>query len=420
MATIRSPKLGLGVICVFVLAVGVWNVLHYPPGEGYDAAKHFAYADGLIPHLRLPHGTGEYYTPPGFYAVAGTLDLIAKQLGVGDPHRAGMAVNILFLLGTVLLVWRIALELWPGRARAALGATAFVAFSAVTVKAEAMFHPETMSMLLVTLGLWCCIRTFSDRRYAVALGLALGAAQLVRAFSLWAVPAFVVALLIGRRRREAATVICLAVLIPLPWYIHQTIEYGTPLPFNVKAPAKPVWDRQPARFYVDPDIPQIFTEPYRPHQTELFLPTLYTEMWGDYYGAWVWEGKGTPPTRVRHQLQLQSLIGFLPTVLAIGGWLMLLVRSRRNPPVMAVALLPLIGILAYLYFAVSYPTNDGDTIKATYMLTTTAGWALGFGYAIGRLRGHAGEVVMGLLTVSALAELPFLIWGSHWSWGSML
>jgi hypothetical protein len=420
VAAFRLPKLWLGAICLFVVVLGAWNVLHYPPGEGYDAAKHIAYADGLIPGLHLPaKGIGEYYSPPGYYAVAGTLDWVAKGLGVGAPQRAGMAVNILFLLGTVLLVWQIARDLWPGRARLAIAAAAFIALSAVTVKAETMFHPETMAMFLVTLALWCCIRTFSDRRYAFALGIALGAAQLVHAFSLWAVPAAVVALLVGQRRREAAIVLCLAALIPAPWYVHQTIEYGTPLPFNVKPPPKPVWERQPLRFYVDPDIPQILTKPYRPHQTELFLPTLYTEMWGDYYGAWVWEGRGTPTTTVRHELQLQSLLGLLPTLLAIGGWLVLLAKSLPSPPRLSVALLPLLGIVAYLGFAVSYPTDDGDTIKATYMLTTIPGWALGFGYALDRLRGRAGLLALSLLALCALAELPFLVWGSHWNWGSI-
>jgi Dolichyl-phosphate-mannose-protein mannosyltransferase len=416
----RAPKLWLGGICVFVVCLGVWNVLHYPPGEGYDAAKHMAYADGLIPGLHFPpKDVGEYYSPPGYYAVAGTLGWVAKQLGIGAPDRAGMAANILFLLGTVVLVWRIARELWPGRDRPAIAATAFVALSAVAVKTEAMFYPETLALFFVTLALWCCLRTFSDRRYAFALGIALGAAQLVHTFALWAVPAALAALLVGRRWREAAIVLCFAALIPAPWYIHQTIEYGTPLPFNVKPPAKPVWERQPLRFYVDPDIPQIVTAPYRPHQTELFVPTLYTEMWGDYYGAWVWEGHGKPPAPVRHELQLQALVGLLPTLLAIGGWLLLLGRSLRSPPRLSVALLPLLGILGYLYFAVSYPTDDGDTIKATYMLTTIPGWALGFGYALERLRGRYGQLAVALLALCTLAELPFLVWGAHWDWSSL-
>jgi hypothetical protein len=420
IAARRRPALGLAAICVFVLGLGIWNNLRYPPGEGYDAVKHFAYADGLFPGLHLPQGTGEFYNPPGYYLVAGVLDWLAKELGVGDSHRAGAAVNILFLLGTVLLVWRIAQDLWPGKIRVAIGAAAFVALSAVTVKSEAMFLPEPLSMFLVTLALWCCVRTFSNPRYALALGVALGLAQLVRAVAICAAVAFILALLLGRRWREAAIAVCIAVLIPAPWYVRQTVKYGTPLPYNSKSPPTPIWKHQPLGFYVNPAIPRVVTEPYRPHETELFLPTIYDEMWSDYYGVWVWEGKGTPTTRVRDELRLQSLVGLLPTLLAIGGSVALLIASRRNPARLAVALLPLAGLLGLLYFAVKYPTDDGDAIKAIYMLTTTAGWALGFGYALEALRGRLWRVTMGLLAVCALLELPFLLFGTHWGFASLV
>ena len=101
MAGRRRSNRALAAICVFVVCLGAWNVLQYPPGLGYDAIDHFAYADGLVPGGNLPHGVGEYYNPPGYYAVAGSLDWVAQQLGAGDPHRAGMALNVLLLLGTV-------------------------------------------------------------------------------------------------------------------------------------------------------------------------------------------------------------------------------------------------------------------------------------------------------------------------------
>ena len=63
----------------------------------------------------------------------------------------------------------------------------------------------------------------------------------------------------------------------------------------------------------------------------------------------------------------------------------------------------------YLYFTVSYPTSDGNVLKAYYMLTTMPGWALGFGYALERL-GRARRIAVALLALSALAELPFLIY----------
>ena len=37
----------LGAICAFVVCLGVWNVLHYPPGMGYDAADVEALARGF-------------------------------------------------------------------------------------------------------------------------------------------------------------------------------------------------------------------------------------------------------------------------------------------------------------------------------------------------------------------------------------
>ena len=84
--------------------------------------------------------------------------------------------------------------------------------------------------------------------------------------------------------------------------------------------------------------------------------------------------------------------------------------ALRSPRRLAVALVPGLGILVYLYFAVSYPTSDGDVLKASYMLSTTAAWGLAFGYALERLRGRAWLVVLALLAVAALAELPFLVY----------
>ena len=77
MAGSRRSSGALAAICAFVVVVGAWNIVSYPPGGGFDALEHMAYADGLVPGGKLPQGTGEYYTPPGYYAVAGSLDWVA-------------------------------------------------------------------------------------------------------------------------------------------------------------------------------------------------------------------------------------------------------------------------------------------------------------------------------------------------------
>jgi Dolichyl-phosphate-mannose-protein mannosyltransferase len=407
----RRPLLA---ICAAVVCLGLWNAAHYPTGSGYDAAAHRMYADGLIPGWKLPHDTGEYYTPPGFYFLAGSVDWVAKQLGSGDPDRAGQVLNIAYWIGTILLVAAIARELWPGRRRIELGAAAFVALLPVVVETEAMFHPEPLSLLLSTLALWLCVRTFASPRYMVALGVTLGCAQLVRAFALWTVAAVLLALLAGRRWRDLTVVLALAVLIPAPWYIHQRLTYGGQPEFSQPAQASPL----PAAFYFGLAIPGVVTKPFRSNHLERWIPVTYDGLWGDYFGVWAWHSGapagnktvGAPTTSQRHRLVLESLLGLFPTLVALAGWLLMARASLRRPQALAVALLPVLGIIGYLYFAVSYWTDDGDLLKATYMLSAAGAWALGFGFALDRLRGRAWPVVLAVLGVCALAGLPFIVY----------
>jgi 4-amino-4-deoxy-L-arabinose transferase-like glycosyltransferase len=405
----------LAAICTFVVVLGLWNTTRYETNAGYDAAAHMAYADGLVPGWRLPHKVGEYYTPPGYYLVAGTADWLAKQAGYGNPDRGGQVINVLFMLGTVLLVAAIARELWPGRRRIELGAAAFVALLPVAVETEAMFHPEPFSLLLSTLALWLCVRTFADPRYAWALAVALGAAQLVRAFALWTVAAAALALLIGRRWRELAIVVVIAALIPAPWYIHQRLTYGGQPQFPQPAQGTSL----PASFYYGLGIPKVITKPYRPHHYARAIPTTYDGLWGDYFGVWAWHsgshatdnepGLTHPSSSAKRRLVIQSLVGLVPTLLAVIGWVLLARSSIRRPQARVIALLPILGLVGYLYFAVLYWTPDGDLLKATYMLSTLAAWALGFGFALDRLRGRWWPVTLALLALGALIELPFLV-----------
>jgi hypothetical protein len=80
------------------------------------------------------------------------------------------------------------------------------------------------------------------------------------------------------------------------------------------------------------------------------------------------------------------------------------------PARLATALVPGVGLLGYLYFTVSYPTPDGDVLKASYMLTTAPAWALAFGYAMDRLPGRARLAAAAVLGASVLASLPFLLY----------
>ncbi|OLE01752.1 MAG: hypothetical protein AUG91_00440 [Actinobacteria bacterium 13_1_20CM_4_69_9] len=399
----RRPELAAAaLIAVFALVAG-WNAYKYPSGAGYDVTQHRQYADLLVHHGEIP-GAGtrsEYYTPPGFYALAGVATVVGEHVHPGDPHKLGQVLNWLVLVADAGVLWALARELFPGRPWVQLGALAYFCFLPVLLRVGAMFHPEPLSMLLTAVALLLAARMLRRRDFrwqlAVATGVALGLGQLVRAFSLWTFAAVVIALAVARAWRPLGVVVVATAVVASPWYIRQAIKYGNPV-FDRPTPHEAVWDRRPARFYVGLGLPDVFTDPFRPSFRNEAIPTTYSEVWGDYFGVW------------RGSRERQSFLGLLPTLLAVGGWLLLLARSLRAPPRLAAALLPGLGLLGYLYFTVSYPTPDGDVLKASYMLTTAPAWALAFGYALDRLPHRARFVAAVVLAASALAALPFLLY----------
>jgi len=298
-----------------------------------------------------------------------------------------------------------------------------------------MFHPETMSMFLSTLAIALAALMLSRRdfrtRLAIALGVVLGLAQLVRAFTLWTFGVVVLAFLLAALARAASprvilratviTVVATAV-VTAPWYIRQEIKYHNAV-FAPAGPAQPVYDRRPASFYTALGLPEVFDNPTRTEFVNDLWPTTYSEIWGDYFGSWSWIAPGPPVPKLARQLTYQNEIGLLPTFLAIGGCLALLALTLRprelrlHPERVLVPLLALAGFVGFLYFTVANPTPDGDVIKASYMLTTAPAWALSFGFAFERVSSRVNFVRWGLLLLlagCAVTDLGFIIYRNPW------
>jgi 4-amino-4-deoxy-L-arabinose transferase-like glycosyltransferase len=406
----------------------LWNALAYPSGAGYDAASHREYADFLIQHHRLPHRneTPEYYSPPLYYTVAGAATWVGRQVGLGDPHKLGQLLNVPAVVAIVLLVAALARLLWPERRWLPVLAAGFVALSPVMTRTASMFNPEPIDLLVSMTALFLAARMLVGRDLrlgsALALGLVLGCGEMVRQFSLWTLAVVVLAFLAAlvarsadRRALAAALAVTIAAcaVVALPWYVYRAQHYGNAV-FDRPHTSKPLWERRPARFYVDPGLSDLFTQPYRPHFVNLAVPETYADLWGDWYGVFEWSSATqSKPSAARNAwLVLQNVVGIVPTLLAVLGWLALLVRSlrRRDPPLLLVALLPLAGIAGYLFFTVSYPTPDGDVLKPTYMLTTLGAWGLCFAWLATTLAARRPRLVYGTLAALAVLDLPFVIY----------
>ena len=408
-------------------ALLAWNAWHYDWLRGYDAFANEQYADVVSREYRLPSvaESGVWHTPPLWFALAGALGRLTTVLGLGHAQRPGQLLAAAAGLVTCILVFLLARVLFPERRVLHLVSLVLVAASPALVRASAMYHPETLAVALATGGVLVAARALRTRwtlGSAVAAGALLGLACLTRA---WAVPVLVAVLVVAGlnawdTRRWAPFAACAAVSLALlaPWLVNQELAHGSALAFNRPPPSGSMLDRRPASFYLGPRSLRALEHPVTPLFRNELVPHLYADWWGDW--ALTWDSPPPPapaallPSGIVSERARQAFIGVLPSLLALAGLIALglLSGARRSA---SLALLPLsaVGVVtAYVVFAVRYPSTDGDTIKATYLLMALPAAALGAAFVIdalrprGRVWATAGVVALGALVA---VQLPFLI-----------
>jgi len=153
-------------------------------------------------------------------------------------------------------------------------------------------------------------------------------------------------------------------------------------------------------------LPDVITDPHRGALAPRYVPVLYTDTWGDYFGIWSWSPPRPELTAgVNRRLALQSVVGLPLTSMAVAGWLALcglgLARWRQASGLLMVALMPIAGLAGTLYYATRGVAGDGDTIKAMFLLTAVPVWAISFGFTVDVLFERSRSVGLSVLAVAA-------------------
>ena len=408
-------------------ALLVWNAWHYDWLRGYDAYANDQYAATLADEHRLPSAddSGVWHTPPLWFALVGVLRRGVIEHGWGPPQRPGQLVAAAAGLAVCILVLLLARELWPHRRPLHLLALVFAAASPALVRASAMYHPETLAVALAAGGVLIAVHALHTRWTiwsSLGAGVLLGLAGLTRAWALPVLGAVAVAACLNalnrRRWMPLAVLVATSLALIAPWVLNEQLAHGSALAFNRAAPPESILARRSASFYLGPRALRAVEHPVTPLFRNELVPHLYADWWGDW--ALTWDGPPPPgpgqllPPSVVSVRARQTVIGLIPSVLALGGIvaLGLLAIARRST---AIGLLPLAALAvaaAFTLFAVSYPSTDGDTIKGTYLLMALPTASVAFGFVVDALRprGGGGAVLTSAAVVLFVAvQLPFLI-----------
>ena len=311
----------------------VRNALVYPAIAGLDAIEHKTYAWELVVNGEL--GTsGSYYTPPGWYAIAGELLRLGERLDLSEIERPAQLLSALLVVVSAILLLGVVERAFPGRPWLRLWSLAVFCACPAVVKPAAMFHPQALVLLLTTLGLLWLVGLLTRDRWpvwsAIGLGLVLGAAQLVRSVGLWIYAVAAVASSRSRshrraygaasprsarrRSRSACSWRSRGTSTSRSSTATRSSADGPRSPRALRPPsAVPVRTlassteapppvRAPLSFFTGTGLPESITHPYRGEEDVAFVPILLADTWGDFFGFWSWgipDAALDPPDRGR-------------------------------------------------------------------------------------------------------------------------
>lgn len=279
-------------------------------------------------------------------------------------------------------------------------------------------------------------------RGGIGLGVILGLMVLSRQWGFMLFPAMLGLILLvwifDRARwwqfaKTFATSFIVALLICSWFYLFLNEERGSFLAFN--RDAQPFsFSNQPATFYRNIGLKNLllFKAPVRGSFDNRLFPIFYSEMWGDYWGYFVFIqdrftlgrlGYGNSE-QITPYLGRVNAASIFPSLILFGGVLtsaFSCAKLFRSDPAEKSRLLFLaflllflaISFLLYLYFLIVYPTlEQGDNIKATYMLHALIVLPFLGAVFLERLRQRKQllyTVCVGLLGLVVVHNLPAMI-----------
>ena len=224
--------------------------------------------------------------------------------------------------------------------------------------------------------------------------------------------------------RRVAALVGAVVLLATPWVAYRAIvQHSGPLNHTgalLNAALHPqqhlLADRATSHAQFFDLSPLVFTAPWRSNFNNQAFGETYVGLWGDWFANFAWSPyTAAPSPAAQRVLKDQSLIGVLPTLLALAGWLLLLwwglVRNRALAPL---ALVPLLAVGGYLYRSYISLSHDGDVLKAVYAVNSAPVWALCFGLATAWVASKsrlARYGMVALFAIFAVLELQFMMYG---------
>ena len=404
MKNILLSKVISYILIAILLFILLFNIVFYDPIFGYDAEAHYAYVDYVAMYLpdnfELPSDkdSREFFNPPiaylfpSFVATVCRNTISAENIVKSCQPIYGKATqifqSILFLI--TLFFYSKTLKLFTfKKSNLLLNFLILILLLTVNYRTLSMIRGEPYVLLFMSMVLYYYTKLLLPDRFryskrdVLTIGFLIGLLALSRQWAFLLFPGFFFMYLNFKKDEKSSylkfliSVFSIGFLVSSWFYFSLFFEYGSFTAFN-KDPSSFSFSNQDLYFYIpiSPEIKYIFTKPIRPFFSNQFLPILYSDLWGDYWGYFSFTSRnlsaGLNQMMIGDYLARVNIFALLPSFILLGSLKTTkdFDESREYKIFLKfITYLISVSFFGYLWFAIKYPAlPTGDTIKASYII----------------------------------------------------
>ena len=402
----KIETLTFGIVSISILYVLIYNLLHYDPIQGYDGDAHHAYVQNFLNlytpgRLNQPSSnlTYEFFSPPFPYLFPAFVNEICKSYFSFENiyetcQKIYGFINIIFqsfMYLVLLYLYMKIVKLFNGTDKKIyLSVLLVLGLFTANYRSIGMIRAETYILLLNSFLLFRFLllikKSFAyDKSDIFYFGFTIGLLALSRQWAFLLFPAYFLLYFFIKKEHKLryfkflTYTFLIGFLISSWFYINLYIEYGSftkfnqePIPFSLK--------NQPLSFYlpIGNEASMVFTKPIRPYFQNQFLPILYSDLWGDYWGYFTFTSRNLEIGRnqlvIGDYLARVNIVSLIPTLLLFSGlrhsfkYIKNIDRSFKEYFNLYLSIAVFTSLFGYLWFLISFPQPGGDTNKATYII----------------------------------------------------
>ena len=397
----KKFKLENIILTFLIFAIGyilIFNILFYSPIYGYDAEAHYSYVDYLsryLPYrLKLPsiENSREFFSPPIAYIFPSVVQVICRNLIDSSNYLLDCKPiygKVTQIFQSILYVTTIFINLKTlklinnSKKLIDIGYLLLVSLLAVNYRTISMIRGEPYILFFLSIFLYTIfkleIEDFKPKKnFFIFQGCIIAALALSRQWAfLLLLP--VVPLVFYKKFRTITNIYfwikssLIGIVLSSWFYIKLYLNYGSLTAFNMQ-PSYSIFEKVNFNFFV-PNFEQLnylFYKPIRPYLNNQFFTILYSDLWGDYWGYFVFTSNYL--TLGRNQFLIGDYLANVQRISLITTFIIILFlfRTRRLKKdsfiIKYLNFSMFFTLLGYLVFVLYFPTNSGDTIKSTYIV----------------------------------------------------